>query len=57
MRRADGSWISMVDHYESYPTPLAAARAAVDVLDPGTHLLPAADPERDTDDGAAAHRM
>ncbi|MET7441635.1 tyrosinase family oxidase copper chaperone [Streptomyces sp. NPDC004082] len=32
MRRADGSYLSMVDHYESYPTPLAAARAAVDVL-------------------------
>ncbi|WP_406069792.1 tyrosinase cofactor [Streptomyces sp. NBC_01020] len=32
MRRADGSYLSMVDHYESYPTPLAAARAAVDEL-------------------------
>ncbi|WP_338698129.1 tyrosinase cofactor [Streptomyces sp. Q6] len=29
MRRADGSYLSMVDHYESYPTPLAAARGAV----------------------------
>ncbi|MFD7313054.1 tyrosinase family oxidase copper chaperone [Streptomyces sp. NPDC059883] len=29
MRRADGSYLSMVNHYESYPTPLAAARAAV----------------------------
>ncbi|MGY0025069.1 tyrosinase cofactor [Streptomyces sp. cg35] len=29
MRRADGSYLSMVDHYESYATPLAAARGAV----------------------------
>ncbi|GAB2743367.1 tyrosinase cofactor [Streptomyces bullii] len=34
MRRADGSWLSMIDHYESYATPLAAARAAVDELGP-----------------------
>ncbi|MGW4392903.1 tyrosinase family oxidase copper chaperone [Streptomyces sp. NBC_00063] len=32
MRRADGTYLSMVDHYESYPTPLAAARGAVDEL-------------------------
>ncbi|MFE2378995.1 tyrosinase family oxidase copper chaperone [Streptomyces sp. NPDC059398] len=32
MRRADGSYLSMVDHYESYPTPLAVARGAVDEL-------------------------
>ncbi|KFG75459.1 tyrosinase family oxidase copper chaperone [Streptomyces mutabilis] len=32
MRRADGGWLSMIDHYRSYPTPLAAARAAVDEL-------------------------
>ncbi|MFD8235052.1 tyrosinase cofactor [Streptomyces sp. NPDC059696] len=38
MRRADGSWLSMVDHYRSYPTPLAATRAAVDELGPGQHL-------------------
>ncbi|KUN83354.1 hypothetical protein AQJ66_19145 [Streptomyces bungoensis] len=38
MRRADGTWLSMVDHYCSYPTPLAAARAAVDELGPGEHL-------------------
>ncbi|MFI0511822.1 tyrosinase family oxidase copper chaperone [Streptomyces sp. WSLK1-5] len=42
MRRADGSWLSMVDHYCSYPTPLEAARAAVDELGPGQRL-------RDTD--------
>jgi len=38
MRRADGSWMSMVDHYCSYPTPLAAARAAVDELGPAEQL-------------------
>ncbi|MFJ9814584.1 tyrosinase family oxidase copper chaperone [Streptomyces sp. NPDC101151] len=38
MRRADGSWLSMVDHYRSFPTPLAAARAAVDELGPGEQL-------------------
>ncbi|MFF1360507.1 tyrosinase family oxidase copper chaperone [Streptomyces sp. NPDC058297] len=32
MRRADGSYLSMVDHYQSYPTPLAATRGAVDEL-------------------------
>ncbi|BCL20559.1 tyrosinase family oxidase copper chaperone [Streptomyces tuirus] len=46
MRRADGSWLSMVDHYRSYPTPLAATRAAVDELGPGQRLrdLPAHTP-------------
>ncbi|MFJ3508243.1 tyrosinase cofactor [Streptomyces luteogriseus] len=46
MRRADGSWLSMVDHYRSYPTPLAATRAAVDELGPGQRLrdLPAPTP-------------
>ncbi|MEU0678944.1 MULTISPECIES: tyrosinase family oxidase copper chaperone [Streptomyces] len=38
MRRADGSWMTMIDHYQSYPTPLAAARAAVDELGPTTKL-------------------
>ncbi|MCT9005079.1 tyrosinase cofactor [Streptomyces rhizosphaerihabitans] len=38
MRRADGSYLSMVDHYESYPTPLTAVRAAVDELGPAEHL-------------------
>jgi hypothetical protein len=38
MRRAEGSWLSMVDHYCSYPTPLAAARAAVDELGPTEQL-------------------
>ncbi|MFD6531663.1 tyrosinase family oxidase copper chaperone [Streptomyces sp. NPDC060184] len=40
MRRADGSCLTAVTHYESHPTPLAAARAAVDVL--GTARLSAA---------------
>ncbi|MGQ4513303.1 tyrosinase family oxidase copper chaperone [Streptomyces sp. DW26H14] len=32
MRRADGSYMSAVNHYESFPTLVAAARAAVDDL-------------------------
>ncbi|MFJ7158196.1 tyrosinase family oxidase copper chaperone [Streptomyces sp. NPDC101118] len=32
MRRADGSWLSGVNHYESFPSPRALARAAVDEL-------------------------
>ncbi|MDQ0683941.1 hypothetical protein QF032_002895 [Streptomyces achromogenes] len=38
MRRADGTWLSMVDHYRSFATPLEAARAAVDELGPGQRL-------------------
>ncbi|MFH8799473.1 tyrosinase family oxidase copper chaperone [Streptomyces sp. NPDC017936] len=38
MRRADGTWLSMLDHYGSYPTALEAARAAVDELGPGEML-------------------
>ncbi|MEU3886135.1 tyrosinase family oxidase copper chaperone [Streptomyces sp. NPDC029041] len=38
MRRADGTWLSMVDHYCSHPSPIEAARAAVDALGPGRHL-------------------
>ncbi|MEU0048645.1 tyrosinase family oxidase copper chaperone [Streptomyces sp. NPDC006184] len=38
MRRADGTWLSMVDHYTSYRTPLEATRAAVDGLGPGQRL-------------------
>ncbi|MFE6283385.1 tyrosinase family oxidase copper chaperone [Streptomyces sp. NPDC057877] len=38
MRRADGSWLSVLDHYGSYDTPLAAARAAVDELGPRQRL-------------------
>jgi Tyrosinase co-factor MelC1 len=32
MRRVDGSWISMANHYQPYLTPLATARGAVDVI-------------------------
>ncbi|MFI5685121.1 tyrosinase cofactor [Streptomyces sp. NPDC051636] len=39
MRNADGSWISVVSHYDPVPTPRAAARAAVDELR-GAALLP-----------------
>ncbi|MFI8306834.1 tyrosinase family oxidase copper chaperone [Streptomyces sp. NPDC085927] len=42
MRRADGGWLSTVDHYCSYRTPLEAARAAVDALGPGERLRDAA---------------
>ncbi|GLW45538.1 hypothetical protein Stsp02_12000 [Streptomyces sp. NBRC 14336] len=38
MRRADGTWLTMIDHYRSYATPLEAARAAVDELGPGQRL-------------------
>jgi hypothetical protein len=38
MRRADGTWLTMVDHYCSYRTALAATRAAVDELGPGQRL-------------------
>ncbi|WP_328429889.1 apotyrosinase chaperone MelC1 [Streptomyces sp. NBC_00443] len=39
MRNADGSWISIVSHYDPVSTPRAAARAAVDELQ-GAALLP-----------------
>ncbi|MFF8190716.1 tyrosinase cofactor [Streptomyces bobili] len=39
MRNADGSWISVISHYDPVPTPRAAARAAVDELQ-GARLLP-----------------
>ncbi|MGA4801642.1 tyrosinase family oxidase copper chaperone [Streptomyces lavendulocolor] len=32
MRCAGGGYLTPVDHYSSYPTPLAAARGAVDEL-------------------------
>ncbi|WP_206302780.1 tyrosinase family oxidase copper chaperone [Streptomyces sp. WAC 01529] len=38
MRRADGGYLSTVDHFQSYATPLAAARAAVDELGPSQAL-------------------
>lgn len=50
MRRADGGYLTMVDHYQSYPTPLAAARGAVDELG-GTLRLRAAAAEAEADPG------
>ncbi|MFG1805246.1 tyrosinase family oxidase copper chaperone [Streptomyces sp. NPDC049040] len=32
MRRVDGTWISVANHYQPYATPLATARGAVDVI-------------------------
>ncbi|MEU5141048.1 tyrosinase cofactor [Streptomyces sp. NPDC021139] len=57
MRRADGSWLSMVDHYRSYPTPLAAARGAVDELGPGEHLrdTPSADHDQHSGERHGVH--
>jgi hypothetical protein len=51
MRRVDGSWMTMVDHYQSYPTPLAAARAAVDELGPTARLSPSHPGGHRGDDG------
>ncbi|MGW1636143.1 tyrosinase family oxidase copper chaperone [Streptomyces lavendulae] len=42
MRRADGSYLSGVNHFESFATPLELARAAVDEL--GTNQLALAAP-------------
>ncbi|MBT2388468.1 tyrosinase cofactor [Streptomyces maoxianensis] len=39
MRNADGSWISVVNHYETFATPRAVARAAVRELQ-GADLVP-----------------
>ncbi|MET9359502.1 tyrosinase cofactor [Streptomyces sp. NPDC006632] len=39
MRNADGTWISVVNHYEPSATPLAIARAAVVELQ-GAALVP-----------------
>lgn len=50
MRRADGGYLTMIDHYQSYPTPLAAARAAVDELG-GTLRLRATAAEAEPGEG------
>ncbi|MFD6286039.1 tyrosinase family oxidase copper chaperone [Streptomyces anthocyanicus] len=50
MRRADGGYLTMVDHYQAYPTPLAAARAAVDELG-GTLRLRAATADAEPGEG------
>ncbi|MGW1765417.1 apotyrosinase chaperone MelC1 [Streptomyces sp. NPDC002073] len=39
MRNADGTWISVVNHYETFKTPRALARAAVTELQ-GAVLVP-----------------
>ncbi|MFD0267216.1 tyrosinase family oxidase copper chaperone [Streptomyces sp. NPDC127106] len=39
MRNADGTWVSVMNHYETFPDPIAAARAAVRTLQ-GAHLAP-----------------
>ncbi|MEU9128516.1 tyrosinase cofactor [Kitasatospora sp. NPDC048540] len=41
MRNADGTWISVINHYQTHPTPRALARAAVDDLQ-GADLAPLA---------------
>ncbi|AJE86071.1 Tyrosinase cofactor [Streptomyces albus] len=41
MRNADGSWISVVNHYQTYDDLRALARGAVDALD-GAALIPLA---------------
>lgn len=41
MQNADGTWISVVNHYETFPTPRAVARAAVLELQ-GAALVPLA---------------
>lgn len=41
MQNADGTWISVVNHYETFATPLAVTRAAVDKLR-GAVLVPIA---------------
>ncbi|MFD9129086.1 tyrosinase cofactor [Kitasatospora sp. NPDC059571] len=39
MRNADGTWISVINHYQPQPTPRALARAAVSDLQ-GAALVP-----------------
>ncbi|MDJ0380425.1 tyrosinase family oxidase copper chaperone [Streptomyces sp. G-G2] len=36
MPNADGSWVSIVNHYETFPDPVSAARAAVRELQGAT---------------------
>ncbi|MEU8463453.1 tyrosinase family oxidase copper chaperone [Streptomyces sp. NPDC029003] len=44
MRNADNSWVTVVHHYETFPDPVSAARAAVRDLQ-GANLLPFAPAE------------
>ncbi|KJY37852.1 MULTISPECIES: tyrosinase family oxidase copper chaperone [Streptomyces] len=39
MRNADNSWVTVVNHYETFPDPISAARAAVRELQ-GADLVP-----------------
>ncbi|MCX5380972.1 tyrosinase family oxidase copper chaperone [Streptomyces sp. NBC_00091] len=39
MGNADGSWVTVVNHYESFPDPISAARAAIRDLQ-GAELAP-----------------
>ncbi|MEU3572774.1 tyrosinase cofactor [Kitasatospora sp. NPDC036755] len=39
MRNVDGTWISVINHYQTFPTPRALARAAVKDLQ-GATLVP-----------------
>ncbi|MFE2481616.1 tyrosinase family oxidase copper chaperone, partial [Streptomyces sp. NPDC059389] len=39
MPNADGSWVTVVNHYETFPDPVSAARAAVRELQ-GAGLVP-----------------
>ncbi|MGF1427991.1 apotyrosinase chaperone MelC1 [Kitasatospora sp. LaBMicrA B282] len=41
MRNADGTWISVINHYQTFRTPRAIARAAVNALY-GAQLTPLA---------------
>ncbi|MFE0464695.1 tyrosinase cofactor [Kitasatospora sp. NPDC058965] len=41
MRNADGTWISVINHYQTFATPRALARAAVHALH-GASLAPVA---------------
>lgn len=41
MQNADGTWISVIDHYETHPTPRDVARAAIRDLN-GASLVPLA---------------
>ncbi|MEU8437641.1 tyrosinase family oxidase copper chaperone [Streptomyces sp. NPDC029216] len=44
MRNADNTWVTVVNHYETFPDPISAARAAVRELQ-GADLVPFAPKE------------
>jgi hypothetical protein len=43
MRRVDGTWISVANHFQPFATPLATARGAVDAIGPAQLAETAAD--------------